>query len=331
MKAKLLPLAIMAALGTSMSAPLLAQEKALVIEGYLDEGTYFDFVGFDESNLGDAARFRATFIYDPSFMTYVMDEGEAEFNNQGLQTVEEMRFEFFDAMGAPIMGPGLPIVLNPDQQNAYDEYVDFDFLQMIGGGRGEIDTDYDIETCGQFECTYLWTDFDIWSAGEFEQGEGAGMPLPVHNDTGSALEPITYMGTANHYAEFFMEEYSDNGEFEMGPERAIEMWGAVADTVYHDACPFSNEQETVTFGEYDTGVENYTDATGCTVMDHYQMCWEQQQSSSSFLSYSGPSYCERQVAYTLYGDGVIDYNEVRALRNYLTMFYRSGGWMWGPI
>lgn len=100
-----------------------------------------------------------------------------------------------------------------------------------------------------------------------------------------------------------------------------------------DACPVSILDETVMFdGWYDSGVTNYVDASGCTVMDHYAACEADQEEqevsrftrrSSSF--YSGPSYCEKQVAYGLVSDGLIDYSEARALRDALYYASRHGG------
>lgn len=88
----------------------------------------------------------------------------------------------------------------------------------------------------------------------------------------------------------------------------------IADEV--DQCSASLLDETVSFDGIDSGVANVVDANGCSVMDHYAAC-EADQQSSGFLGYSGASYCEQQVAYQLYREGLIDYADVRALRNAL--------------
>ncbi|RUO74615.1 hypothetical protein CWI80_04545 [Pseudidiomarina sediminum] len=88
----------------------------------------------------------------------------------------------------------------------------------------------------------------------------------------------------------------------------------IADEV--DQCDASLLDETVSFDGVDSGVTNVVDANGCSVMDHYAAC-EAEQQGSGFLGYSGASYCEQQVAYQLYRDGLIDYADVRALRNAL--------------
>ncbi|RUO62551.1 hypothetical protein [Pseudidiomarina insulisalsae] len=100
-----------------------------------------------------------------------------------------------------------------------------------------------------------------------------------------------------------------------------------------DLCPASIKDETVVFnGWYDSGVPNYVDESGCTIMDHYAVCLveeEEEQEPSRFSwvqpTYSGPSYCEKQVAYGLVSDGVIDFSESRTLRRALYDAYRSGG------
>ncbi len=100
-----------------------------------------------------------------------------------------------------------------------------------------------------------------------------------------------------------------------------------------DTCPNSLTDETVIFdGWYNSGVTNYVDESGCTIMDRYAACEAEQEEQefsrfsrriSSF--YSGPSYCEKQVAYGLVSDGLIDYSEARALRDALYHASRSNG------
>ncbi len=100
-----------------------------------------------------------------------------------------------------------------------------------------------------------------------------------------------------------------------------------------DLCAASLTDATVFFdGWHDSGVTNYVDANGCTVMDHYAACEADQEeqevgrfSRRSSFFYSGPSYCEKQVAYDLVSDGLIDYSEARALRDALYYASRSNG------
>ena len=97
-----------------------------------------------------------------------------------------------------------------------------------------------------------------------------------------------------------------------------------------DACVASNLDETVAFGGwYETGVTNYMDESGCSIMDHYAACEAESESTAPagpvFSSFAGPSYCETSVGYSLQGEGVIDYTESRMLRNALYNYHRSGG------
>lgn len=83
-----------------------------------------------------------------------------------------------------------------------------------------------------------------------------------------------------------------------------------------DNCVVSHTDDFVTLNGQLLTVENVVDAEGCTVMDHYAAC-EAEQGESGFLGYSGASYCEQQVAYQLYREGLIDYADVRELRTAL--------------
>ncbi len=99
-----------------------------------------------------------------------------------------------------------------------------------------------------------------------------------------------------------------------------------------DACFNSNTAENVSFDWLMTDVPNRLDESGCSIMDRYAACRAEQEqeqvriTSRRFRSiYSGPSYCEKQVAYDLVSDGMIDYSEARTLRDALYQYYRSGG------
>lgn len=138
---------------------------------------------------------------------------------------------------------------------------------------------------------------------------GFGFPAPLAGPSDAAFSSRFWVG-------------SDRGSqsvIAFGVARSISVESldtdqdGVAD--WDDHCASSDLSATVVFdGEHDSGVTNYTDASGCTIMDHYASCAEP---TSSFFSYSGPSYCEQQVAYQLYREGVIDYADVRALRSAL--------------
>lgn len=94
-----------------------------------------------------------------------------------------------------------------------------------------------------------------------------------------------------------------------------------------DACPSSDMGETVLFdGWYDSGVANYLDESGCTVIDHYAACDAEEEPVRGIRSVrSGPSNCEKAVSYDLVADGVISYAEARMLRNALYTSSTSSG------
>ncbi|MGQ4276554.1 hypothetical protein ACQ5ES_05855 [Pseudidiomarina sp. E22-M8] len=102
----------------------------------------------------------------------------------------------------------------------------------------------------------------------------------------------------------------------------------IADAV--DKCSPSVLTENVEFGGIDTGVMNATGDDGCTLMDRYAKCKADAEEQSSPLGlfqpvYSGPSYCEKQVAYQAVSEGLIGYGDARVLRTELYNFYRNGG------
>lgn len=83
-----------------------------------------------------------------------------------------------------------------------------------------------------------------------------------------------------------------------------------------DLCLASDLSETVLFdGWYDSGVTNYVDSNGCSVIDHYAACEVDEEPVRGIRSVrSGPSSCEKAVSYDLVADGVISYSEARMLR-----------------
>ncbi|MBY6063703.1 hypothetical protein [Pseudidiomarina sediminum] len=83
-----------------------------------------------------------------------------------------------------------------------------------------------------------------------------------------------------------------------------------------DQCPATVESDTVWFDGVNSGVANHVDANGCAISDHYASCDAEAQ-SSGLLAYSGPTQCEMMMGYQLYRDGLIDYTELRMLRNAL--------------
>ncbi|MBY6063665.1 hypothetical protein [Pseudidiomarina sediminum] len=87
-----------------------------------------------------------------------------------------------------------------------------------------------------------------------------------------------------------------------------------------DACPMSNLATMVSLNGTTTPIQNRLGENGCTIMDVFAACEaEQSEQQTGFFqpAYRGSSYCETQAVYSLYRDGVINYNEVRILRSAL--------------
>jgi len=92
-----------------------------------------------------------------------------------------------------------------------------------------------------------------------------------------------------------------------------------------DLCTVSNTDEAVSFGDIVVSVENAFDENGCSIMDHYAACVvpeEEQPVRGIRSTRSGPSSCEKAVAYDLVADGIISYAEARLLRDALYQSHR---------
>lgn len=95
-----------------------------------------------------------------------------------------------------------------------------------------------------------------------------------------------------------------------------------------DLCGTSDLAETVIFRDWhDSGVVNYVDSDGCSIMDRYAACSVETETRNLFSRfrpvYSGPSYCETQVSYALYDEQIITSIEARLLRDALYLSYRG--------
>lgn len=93
---------------------------------------------------------------------------------------------------------------------------------------------------------------------------------------------------------------------------------------FADMCE-SELSETVIFQDwYDSGVSNYADSSGCTIMDHYAACEVTEEPVRGIRSVRrGPSSCEKSVSYEMVEQGMIDYAEARLLRNALYGSYQD--------
>ncbi|MBY6062916.1 hypothetical protein [Pseudidiomarina sediminum] len=340
-------LALAVGASVSMATPAQAQSRTYVVEGTVNEDTF----DLDSSwaygndlwlidNIEAIVGFRMIATYDDHLMFYEYEYDDDrehiiyEDSGNGGIVFTALRFEFLDSDGNVIeqsrmpMTPNLQTSLRADFEfgqdidlddggEVYDEDLRVGVLFIENGTRGEWSWEC-IPTDPMQPCARHAFDFLI----DTDRGDD---PLFTHD--GTRLEPVTYIGNANFAGnlEYWQEINTGEGyeypEFDVYFDVHSIYFDADLDGVPDelDSCDASVTGGTVTFGEYDSGVENVMASNGCTVMDSYLACDAGGQSM-----YGGPTYCEMQVAYSLYRDGTVDYSDVRTLRTALYNAYRSG-------
>ncbi len=311
------------ALMVACSTPALAEEFVLIVEGDLAPGELQVSNGFPVDNLSAIAGYRAEIAYESEFMIYRDSSYMTEYDNDGFGGITSIEIIFVDSDGQPVPQSTFPTSIPVADAMYGGEGDDYDFQYLNYDSRDMIDSDRyyyssDPQICYvNNQCSVIFS-FDVY------QGS-----LPLLFDDGVSIVPEHYFGNADHSAT--LRYYLDGGyglSFGSASIHSIYLAArdgdndGVSDDV--DSCPASLTDETVMFGEYDSGVTNYVDEAGCTIMDRYAACEADQEEQNftrrSFSFYRGPSYCEKQVAYGLVSDGVIDYSEARLLRDAL---YRS--------
>jgi hypothetical protein len=284
-----------------------AQQVTLYLEGQVNSTVN---VSGNPGAAGSVSRIQASFTYDLSSPSYVItSSGWREFKDV-LVTAE---YTLLDAQGQPV-------TLNvPDLYTVDEGYTTNDTIFCVPeDGTG---------------CPYSYSWFNGNTAGKttyyvFDEltpySDISNFPFYVTSDEAEiSVSGRIYLAQAPNVVEFnvlfdtiLYDGLDDDGD-------------GIADGV--DNCEASLLEETVLFdGWHDSGVTNYVDESGCSVMDHYAACeveQEEQEFSRFNLRsfYSGPSYCEKQVAYDLVSDGLIDFSEARALRDALYHASRSNG------
>lgn len=227
------------------------------------------------------------------------------------EAVTGFDIKFYDQAGAEISGPDMSI-----EETEFSTKPMLNFIQTA-----ESDVIYTNSIYGQgFSHTNIY----------------------ISGDRGSLINsldgfPSVVTGATSAWLNYFHMSDSRNGYVHFDPEGQIDAIGYLiadadndgyADDI--DLCPASATEETVWFdGWYDSSVTNVVDADGCTVMDHYAACSVEEEQQQTFFSrrslFSGPSYCEKQVAYGLVTDGTIDYRTARDLRDALYYSAQNGG------
>ncbi len=289
----------------------IAQQITLYLEG--DVLGYYG--GYSAPGpIDSVARIQAAFTYDLSSPSYVINyEGWRDFGD----VLVSAEYRFLDSQGQPVT-LNVPSVYTVEEGYSTNETV----FCVPEDGTG-CPFSYSWFTGGNTSKT-TWYVFDELTP----YSDISNFPIYVTSDEAQ----VSVLGRINLVQS--PEQVEFNVQFD-----TILYQGLVVDDDNDgveddvDSCEMSLLDETVLFdGWHDSGVTNYVDANGCTVMDHYAACEEDQEeqevnrfSRRSSFFYSGPSYCEKQVAYDLVRDGVIDYSEARALRDALYYASRSNG------
>jgi hypothetical protein len=292
-----------------------AQEVTLELNAQVNDLTHYNALVPGSEQV---ATIRTTVTYDFTNQT-PSATGNSLLNFQG--QIIRFAHEFFDAQGESV---DLGV---PDSIEASDFlYNDLRFT----GTNPESTNHYSLSNLWGGNAVIYQTFFTIDSSNLPGNGYASldGIPRYLEfSDSAYAMTGRIYVSfTSNFMESDFLVTYTS-----LSYNLADADNDGVTDEL--DSCDASLLDETVWFdGWYDSGVTNYGDGSGCTVMDHYAACGadqEEQQVSrfslrSSFF-YSGPSYCEKQVAYGLVSDGLIDYSEARALRDALYYASRNNG------
>lgn len=305
------PMLALLAATSFLSSPVAAQSvtDTITVEGRLDSLTTFTQLGTEEAQLDPEATFVATFEVDRTMPVSYQNNGESRFADALLSSAVEL----YDGQGEPIQTlivtrcDDTTFITRDGSQAAFDQDDGSLAYTAVGGdaeGRGLV-------------CEHLMRplieellpaepSYPIPVPGEYESDFSAAI---TNGDISRGIQ-VTMTGTAERIT---VEVTDTDGD-------------GVAD--FSDAC-VSVDSETVVFnGWHDSGVTNHTDAQGCTIMDAYAACNVEEEETSrftrrSFSYYRGPSYCEKQVAYGLVSDGMIDYGEARALRDALYFAHRN--------
>lgn len=242
-----------------------------------------------ESQFGAVATIEITLVFDrsiyPTLKTY--GYGLAD----GLQRME---IKFFNASGEPVAGNALLPTLN-DMSGSSNTYVTSQYMR----------TDYEVLAPLKQSVVELFVsgvnDFEL-----FETLSEAGYRMATFENEGINLDGMLQVRPIIRNAYFDVHTLREIIQDADGD--------GIADA--DDQCATTIASDTVWFDGVNSGVTNHVDANGCAISDHYASC-DAEQPSSSFFSYSGPTQCEMLMGYQLYREGLIDYTELRMLRNAL--------------
>lgn len=220
------------------------------------------------------------------------------------EAIVSVRYEFEDAQGLPLdIGLVGPFELSQNTELLESEYSfadGFDFTKLVFA--------YELDNEVSFtQITLAGSDTNVIAeyGSDFIFNTTNGLPP---NDIAAAF----VFGTPSLQPMMFLADVS---ELSYQVLLADADHDGIADEL--DACSSTDLSATVMLNGIDSGVENVLDSTGCSIADHYAACDAEQSSGAGWLGYQGASYCETQVGYDLYREGLISYMELRMLRNAL--------------
>ncbi|CAB0151116.1 hypothetical protein PSI9734_01530 [Pseudidiomarina piscicola] len=300
---------------TLLAAPLLlatsvanAEVQTYIIEGDL---SYFDSTFYDEQGNAAMTNFRLTIDVETTAVLVYSDPETEVYHNVVMTFVTNSSGPSGGITSFPVPGGGGTV-----NEITYTK----------SGGIDQLDLSLD----------FVWSEYRFVETATITQiqqpfiGLMGGFPGVL---TGTYAADVVYEGTAYNAQETQVWHIYGEGIATsiVGTLDVFDTDGdGIADDV--DVCSVSILDETVMFdGWLNSGVTNYVDESGCSIMDHYAACEaeEEEQPSSPWGWFqpvsSGPSYCETQVVYGLQSDGVIDHMEGRMLRNALRLSYDSEG------
>ncbi|MBY6063688.1 thrombospondin type 3 repeat-containing protein [Pseudidiomarina sediminum] len=249
--------------------------------------------------------------YDGSVLVRMVFDTAIPYQGIGVNTVRANNnlisadVVLFDGLGEPLTSFPMPVPTLVPEQSATIAYD-------VGGTDDEFDVTWELSAADAASLGYHEVNFFLMPIGceqLFQPGTGWPMIyeisppsvpyyLSLRLTNADGYEQINVIVDSVSYSEL-VDDVDNDG---------------VPDEV--DVCPESLLTEFVHFDSGSSGVPNYVDEDGCSIMDHYANCEATTSSSGAhWFSYSGPSQCEIQVGYQLYRDGLIDYTELRLLRN----------------
>jgi hypothetical protein len=325
-----------------------AEERALEITGEIYSVTYQPFWDALEGEPSFPLDFRAVVVEDRTSAT-----GDSGPFGGGIyeNAVVSMTFEVYDENQNLLFSDTFEPSQNYDEEQGFSSiaylipdqeeqevFLGFDNAMWIAAGP----YNEELEGAQIGRITSLGVLAYLFSGGGFEFPEPEELPQEMSFELFADLSgyPLFIEGETFYPFQYLFAYEGESQQEQELDEPELAGFFAIADFIQYisldadgdgvldaiDQCPVTIFNETVEFAAFDTGLDNVIDEFGCSIMDRYAKCHAESEEEQSFTRrfssfYRGPSYCEKQVAYGLVSDGLIDYSEARTLRDAL---YRQG-------